>query len=179
MKKILAVLSVLCIFLQAEACSSDENLPLFSETEIPSSLTAGTEKEVPDMQLAYAAGGSTYTINVFPGNSSWLVDKGDGSSSATLRCGFHPLDAAGSIPEIKQAAGPEKINISFSLSPSSLSVRRWKDSCAGNAEKYDKASEIVAADENTIIVTNDGTGYIYEVRAKWPQGEAQYAFYLK
>ena len=179
MKKIFAVSAVLCLLWQTAACSSEEKtFQLISDSEnLP--YVSGTEKEVPAMQLICSDGSSTYTVNVFPGTSSWQYDNGDGTCSAFISCGFHPLDSEGIMPEIRLPSDLFKIEISFSLSPAFLYVRRWKDSCIGNAEKYDKDSETVNTAENEIAVINDGTGYIYEVRARWPQGEAVYAFCLR
>ena len=53
-----------------------------------------------------------------------------------------------------------------------------EDSYIKKSEAYEKYYEVVEISDDTFTVPADNKGYIYEVHATWPQGNAYYAFYI-
>ena len=176
MKKIFAVLAVLCLIMPWAGCSR------YSEgTEADLS----DEPEPPNMLLTCTAGNETRSETVYHSTFVWETDNEDGTGSRREVFGehLHPLAKLAApmnaVMTLKRADINEKIGISFPVSPDSFAVRRWEDSCIGNADKYRHQWSPVEVNENTISAPNDGKGYVYEVTAYWPEGHANYTFYLK
>jgi hypothetical protein len=76
-------------------------------------------------------------------------------------------------------SGSGVITLSFSdnYHPQSVSVQRWNAVNAGgdSAQIWDDG-ESINVSGNTFEVTDDGNDYIYEVYAKWNEGESWYVF---
>ena len=64
----------------------------------------------------------------------------------------------------------KKIDISFEDEPESMEIVRWKDK--QDAEKVTLTDDAVTAPKET------GT-YAYEIKAKWSNGDGQFAFLVK
>lgn len=127
---------------------------------------------VPTMQLEYAIENKTEIVTVKHSTASWNNIIGGIQSD-----GLHPLDSVGLMPEIEKTDDLKELIIKFSFMPTSYTVRRWKDSYIKNEKAYDYY-ELLEISDDKIVLPNDGMGYIYEVHAIWPQGDAYYAFYI-
>lgn len=161
MKKIFGVIIIALLFITVfTTCNQFQN----DKNQI---------KDVPTMLIKYTIDGKTKEVSVNRGTSSWNF-----KDESVETDGLHPLDSVGYMPEIKKTDGLNDIIISFSSIPTSYTVRSWEDNCIGNEEVYEKDYKIIEYANDTIIIPKDKLGYIYEIHATWPQGNAYYAFYI-
>jgi len=136
-------------------------------------------KEAPEMKLEYTIDEKTTKVTVNHGTSSWKYSNGDGMFTNIESDSAHPLDSVKFIPLIEKTNELKELIISFSLTQDSYTVRRWTDNYIGNEDAYENYYENLELKGNTIVLPDDEQGYIYEVHATWPQGDAYYAFYVK
>jgi len=114
--------------------------------------------------------------------NDWSVvdEKGDGFSYCADS--FHPLqkrDGYGDVTLSLHNSGIVKFMFTDNYPPQSVSVQRWNAEYAGteSTEVWDKG-EPVPVNVNTFTAFDDGQDYIYEVYAKWPEGDSWYVFRL-
>ena len=91
---------------------------------------------------------------------------------------MHPLDNMSDMSRLDNVLAEHGVEIAFEYMPDHYAVVRWPEEYAGNAEVYDQESEVVIVTDGIITPTTGSGGYIYEVFAVWPQGNARYAFYI-
>ncbi|MDD4729787.1 MAG: M56 family metallopeptidase [Dysgonamonadaceae bacterium] len=130
-------------------------------------------KDIPTMQLKYTIEGTTDKVTVKPGTSSWNYN----NESIEIESP-HPLDSVGFIPKIIKSDNLNEITVIFSSTPTSYTVRYWADNYIGNEKAYEDFYNVVEISNDIIVLPNGEPGYIYEIHAMWPQGNAYYAFYV-
>lgn len=157
---------ILCLFIIALTC--------FGCSKTGNS--ADQVEEVPIMLLGYTVNGKSYEVNVSSGTASWHYEYEDGTGFGVNSDAPHPLDMLGVMPVIDKVDGLKKLSINFTFAPDSYSVRRWIDDYAGNAQEHANDYETVKVSGGAIAISDDEQGYIFEVNAVWPQGNANYAF---
>lgn len=134
-----------------------------------------TLKEPPVLQLQYVIDGQKTETVISSGNYEWYYENADGTRTGDIACGAHPLDSA---TKILQEDGLTQLQIVFSTTPTNYSIRCWPDRCRGNAERYEQDASALAMDGNTLTLPANGEGYVYELSAEWPEGNASYSFYV-
>jgi len=94
---------------------------------------------------------------------------------------FHPMQLPDGYDEITLFLYDEEADIIMQFSddypPYSVSVQRWDAQYAGTYS-YDiyENGEPVRAGVNGFRIVDDSHDYVYEVYAKWEQGDSWYAF---
>ena len=160
---------------------SDEEMLAFCDYEVVKVIEPSNNtqlKRPPEMQLQYTIDGQPHSVSVLPGTCSWMYDNDDGTSSGIEADSFGPLDSVEHMPKIEKTANLKELRINFTLTPDSYTVRCWHDIHIGDYDAYEQY-ETVNVSDNTVALSDDVKGYIYETYAKWPQGNAYYCFYVK
>jgi hypothetical protein len=112
-------------------------------------------------------------------NDWYVVDEtGDGFGYSSDS--FHPLqkqDGYGDVTLNLNNSGAITLLFSDNYPPQSVSVQRWNAEYAGtdSPDIWDKG-ESVNVTGNAFQVSDDGNDYIYEVYAKWHEGDSWYVF---
>ncbi|MDE5589084.1 MAG: hypothetical protein K2J60_08065 [Acetatifactor sp.] len=118
------------------------------------------------------------SISVYCGNSQWNCAMPDGTTTAILACGAHPLDQQ--EHPILYTVFPVFYLDFGEILPETVSAVRWPASYIGDAQGHSADFEevIVEFEENMITLIPLGDGdYIYEISAAWGEvGEAGYTF---
>jgi len=176
-KRILCILCIATLAFALNGCLKDagqtEEIPearVEESSEIP-------REEIPELQLEYNVDGMPHKVTALRGVCNWTFDNG----TAVLTDSAHPLNSVEYMPEIKKNDQLESLKITFTLTPDSYTVRRWHESCIGETYeqyKYEQYEEITITDD-TITLSHNDNGYIYEVYATWPQSYIYYSFYVK
>ena len=141
--------------------------------------------KAPQLNVAFFAAGEIKIgdIQAAQLTTSWTDAKGGGYEADA----FHPLqlreyrygeisydftssDVDASVYELELQFGDK-------YPPQSISVQRWNAVHIGtdSAAIQDNGEPVVLVD-NRFRVENDGYGYVYQVHAKWVNGNSYYAF---
>lgn len=137
-----------------------------------------TEWEVPYLELQFVTHGDVYHIDASLGVFNWRSGNADGTGKGIHNDTLHPLDCADEIRKIDKKDDMNKVEMKFSLPPDSYTVQRWQDKYIGDANANDQYYETVNISDNSITLSDDEKGYVYEVRAIWAQGNVYYCFYI-
>ena len=112
-------------------------------------------------------------------NSWYVVDK-KGNGSGYSADSFHPLqkqDGYGDVTLNLNNSGVITLVFSDNYPPQSVSVQRWNAEYAGtdSIDVWNKG-ESVNMNGNMFQISDDGNDYIYEIYAKWQEGDSWYVF---
>ncbi|MCL1872769.1 MAG: hypothetical protein FWF85_01460, partial [Clostridiales bacterium] len=154
-----------------------------------SELLLYSSDHVPDLELyysihtrkknEYSSHKNECCLNTLPDAYSWRYLKTDGITEAAIEADSpHPLDSVEYMDTITNSSGMDTIILKFTIPPKSYSIRRFSDAYIGNSEASGQVFEQVKVYNNVIFLADD-KGYVYEVSAIWPQGSANYSFYIK
>ena len=133
---------------------------------------------VPILGLRYTHRGELYNDGTLLGTYSWCYENADGTETCVDSDSTHPLDNNSQPDIITKMDDMNKIELVFSMPPSSYTVKRWPDTFIGNIVDNVQNAEIVNVVDSAIVLSNEDKGYIYEVYATWLQGNAYYSFYI-
>lgn len=138
------------------------------EPEVP---TLGDEPQV----LVITASDTEYRIS--SGNYQWSMPgtNPDGTETAVIACGMHPLDYTGEADMISYAEG-ESLFFRFDVPPRTVTCRCWTEQYWGDPQYYEGNFEVVELGENTLTPLSN-LRYVYELNADWGDGcSATYIF---
>jgi hypothetical protein len=136
-------------------------------------------KDIPVMFTRYNKDSFINTTQVRAGNANWKYQNPDGEISiAVLENLSHPMDNINLLSRIKVPYNLNSISFDFSVTPSSFTVKYWPDQYAGIHEAYDIMYENLKVNGNFVNLPHGEAGYIFQVHAMWPQGYADYEFYM-
>ncbi|MDR1690179.1 MAG: hypothetical protein LBS21_16475 [Clostridiales bacterium] len=115
--------------------------------------------------------------------NSWYVTDENGEGFGYSADSFHPLqkhDGYGDVTLTLNGKGTVTLAFSDNYPPQSVSVQRWNAIYAGadSFAEFDNG-EPVNVSGYTFEAYDDGNGYIYEVHAKWNEGDSFYVFSTK
>lgn len=145
----------------------------------PAACGTPEKKEIPEMQLEYTVNGIVHRADATRTIASWSFEDRTQVETEAL----HPLVMAGKgyMTEIEKSGDLKNLRILFTVTPDSYTVRRWEDIYVSDSGiyEYEHLFEEVNVSDNTIVLSDDYKGYIYEIKAIWPQGSVYYTFYVK
>lgn len=167
------ILLILCLL--CGGCTTSDDVET-AETELSNNIEPSAD--VPVIYIEYTLDGEELQMQIAATTSSWKIEQEDGTGVNANSDGSNPLDSTANLEEIEKTDELTALKISFSLIQESYTVRCWPDNYIGQPEAYEDYYEQVDVSEDTIVLPNDGQGYVYEVYAIWSQGEAYYSFYV-
>ena len=145
-------------------------------------FAAPDQSQVPVGSLSYKTDQADTSVVLNPYEFDWQWQTEDGQTS-TSQVDGSAADGNGTLNEtIVDARIPNPIDafIAFSVNPTSLEIER-QPLVKGETAKIDPQSD---GEDVPCTLGDDGTAalriepnYLYEVKATFPQGEAEYAFY--
>jgi hypothetical protein len=134
---------------------------------------------IPIMYLQYPINQEVITYELQANNYTWKYTNPDGVSSDVIGENFqHPLDNVNSLPQIAIPSNQSYIILFFSSTPLSFTSKYWPDCYAGTNEAYHTQYHYLNVMDNTLPLPKDEMGYIFQVNAIWPQGNANYEFHI-
>jgi beta-lactamase regulating signal transducer with metallopeptidase domain len=113
--------------------------------------------------------------------NDWYVEDENGDGFGYAADSFHPLQKSDGYDEVTLFLydGESEIKLSFSdnYPPQSISVQRWNAEYAGSdsVDVWDNG-EPIQVNGTAFYITDDRQDYIYEVSAKWQEGDSWYVF---
>ena len=167
-------LALFCVFVLFGCDRNNAETPIVEteqyilETDAP--MARVVMDKIPKLTISY---GEEVIDEPRIGVASWQYSKEDGTESALLADGAHPLDAKHSSPFFvldPYAEAPFEIWLIWELAPSTVMVRYWDESCWGQLEAQPVGRELLAKSGNADFAyyfePQEGN-YIYEVIATW------------
>lgn len=140
------------------------------------------KNEVPHLTLSFVADGETYYTNAARGGYNWTTENPDGTAANVIADAPHPLDyysfTQSGVEKYIIEMDISKITLNFSMPTDIFTVRYWADEYIGDANSFEANYETLDTGGKTTIILPRG-GYVYEVNAKWMQGDVSYFFYVK
>ena len=145
-------------------------------------FAAPDQSQVPVGSLSYKTDQADTSVVLNPYEFDWQWQTEDGQTS-TSQVDGSAADGNGTLNEtIVDARIPNAVDafVAFSVNPTSLEIER-RPLVKGETAKIDPQSD---GEDVPCTLGDDGTAalriepnYLYEVKATFPQGEAEYAFY--
>ena len=145
-------------------------------------FAAPDQSQVPVGSLSYKTDQADTSVVLNPYEFDWQWQTEDGQTS-TSQVDGSAADGNGTLNEtIVDARIPNAVDafVAFSVNPTSLEIER-QPLVKGETAKIDPQSD---GEDVPCTLGDDGTAalriepnYFYEVKATFPQGEAEYAFY--
>jgi hypothetical protein len=115
--------------------------------------------------------------------NSWYITDENGEGFGYSADSIHPLqkqDGYGDVTLTLNGKGTVTLMFSDNYPPQSVSVQRWNAKVAGTDSFAEFGNgEPVNVSGNTFEAYDDGNDYIYEVYAKWNEGDSFYVFSTK
>lgn len=105
-------------------------------------------------------------VTLTSGNYTWTVQQEGGTARTVTACGAHPMDDLENLPML--CGGSQDITLDWPAAPDSVTVRCWQ---VGQDQSQEQEAVL---DGNTL--SSQPGDWVYEVCAKFEQGEATYAF---
>lgn len=177
LKKIIAWSLTILLMLSMTACrtgSEETTIPPTTNPPGSSGPSRPVMKEPPRLTVSFGGGD---TFDAITGTYGWNYDNGDGTTTGIEADSPHPLDLYEQLTPVETTV--PFVELQFEVSPQSISVRCWDDTCWGNTQ---------AVPEDAVVSGNmlelKGHGYIYEVIATWTgenlaaHGTVHYVFYI-
>lgn len=135
--------------------------------------------DIPVMSVRYGRKGSFNTIEIQANNAFWKYQSADGNILNIIIGDIqHPMDIVNQLSKIEIPENLHTLSFDFSSAPDALTVKYWPDQYAGFREAYDVMHENMKVKGKSIVLPNEDQGYVIQVHAMWPQGNANYEFYL-
>jgi hypothetical protein len=136
-------------------------------------------KEIPVMYTRYDRKGFISTAEVKANNAYWKYKKPDGTFAGIIADNQkHPMDITDLLVRMEVPDNLHTISLDFSTTPRSLTARYWPARYAGIREAYEIMYENLKVSENSLTLPKGEQGYIVQIHAIWPQGYADYEFFL-
>lgn len=169
MKKLLAVILVIFVL-----CSCGQG-----QVSSPTGGDLNGENGFPP-KLILEYGGTETAATV--GSYNWEQDNGDGTATNTIACGLHPLQF-GDIATLT-AGKANSFTLVFADGMVSYEISRWAVGenylLDGTGESYEIGDEEkVTADNNTLVVPDDGKIYVYALSVHYESGTVEYGFKIE
>lgn len=134
---------------------------------------------IPVLYIQYPINQEIVTYEIQSANYTWKYTNPDGTTSEIIAENFqHPLDNINSLPQIVIPFNQPNITLFFSSIPLSFTSKYWPDYYAGANETYHTQYQYSNVIDNTLSLPKDDMGYVFQVNAIWPQGNANYEFYI-
>jgi len=125
--------------------------------------------------LFVVANGETYKFE--SGNYSWNVELPDGTGTAVIACGPHPLDMQPAEEDFILIEPEGAMEFWFYVEPERVACRCWEERFWGQPEAGEPSAYAVETEENRITPA-DNQRYVYELTADWGNGcSATYIFF--
>ncbi|MDR0273062.1 MAG: M56 family metallopeptidase, partial [Clostridiales bacterium] len=146
-------------------------------------IFSDTPERTPLLHLNFTdAGAVQQNIQAAQLTNGWYVEYENGEGRGYQSDSPHPLQLRDySEFTLNLSSGDGEVELLFgdNYPPNSISVQRWNAVYVGS-EDYSldiwDGGEAVAVSGNRFRIENDGNSYIYEVYAKWNEGDSWYAF---
>lgn len=145
-------------------------------------FAAPDQSQVPSGSLDYKTSDAQVSVVLNPYEFEWHWKTEDGQTSTSEVDGF-AADGMGEFTENvadARVGGATDAFIAFSVNPTSVEIERTP-LAKGSQPKIDPAAEDAnvpcTLGEDGAIALSIEPNYLYEVKATFPQGEAEYAFY--
>ena len=145
-------------------------------------FAAPDQSQVPVGSLSYKTDQADTSVVLNPYEFDWQWQTEDGQTSTSQVDGF-AADGSGALNEtVIDARIPSGVDAfaAFSVNPTSVEIER-QPLVKGDTAKVDPQAD---GEDVPYTLGDDGTtalriepNYLYEVKATFPQGEAEYAFY--
>jgi len=145
-------------------------------------------KYPPDMIIEYGygldtPGFDTLSETIKPGATSWAYSTITRTEHFIVDS-LHPLDSKYTGPNIEKT---NKVKMSISYPPDYYVARYWPEEYIGDPVTKDQYFQTIDVDGDIIILPNEESGYVFEVKAVWEsvnsikgtQGYADYVFYFR
>jgi hypothetical protein len=134
---------------------------------------------IPNMTINYTANGEQNELSLTPmAPYTWNILYNDDTAMTTHADSDHPLNEARYLQVIERSTDTTALEIEFTSAPESYTVQCWNDDYLGQYQEYSDAFEWVDTTDNKIVLYDDNQGYVYVVKAYWPQGDAYFAFHV-
>jgi hypothetical protein len=142
-------------------------------------ISKGNSKELPVLYLMYHIEGKPVTTAIQSSQYLWEYYNEDETQTQIIGDSFfHPLAIVDLLPKIEIPEEMKRVKVSFSIPPNSYNVRYWPDRYAGNKEAELSQYKDLKIVLDTFTIPNDEKGFIVQIYAVWPQGEAYYSLYI-
>ena len=105
---------------------------------------------------------------------SWMVNEATGEKQSAIACGSHIL-AWESISEVSMEK-PDRLTLSFSKEPESVTAERWPGSRRETPESSGDSEAVEVTNQEGEWTIAAEPGYIYSVYGTWEDGNAEYGF---
>lgn len=145
-------------------------------------FAAPDQSQVPSGSLEYKTSDAQVSVILNPYEFEWKWQTEDGQTSTSEADGF-AADGRGEFSENVIDAHVTSVTdafLAFSVNPTSVEIERTP-LVGGNQAKIDPAAEDVdvpcTVGADGAVALSIEPGYLYEIAADFPQGEADYAFY--
>jgi hypothetical protein len=158
------------IFTQDMRNRLDDARPLPEDATIP--------ERTPLLEVSLSADNGVQRAQAAQLTHSWQTVLPNGDGSGYVADAVHPLQIQDYSHVTLTLVGDGKIALRWDdYPPRSVTVRRWNAIYESTADisVWDD-SERIAFDGTGFAIADDGNDYIYEVYAKWPEGDSYYAF---
>jgi beta-lactamase regulating signal transducer with metallopeptidase domain len=114
--------------------------------------------------------------------NSWYVTDENGEGFGYSADSVHPLQRQEGYEDVAltlNGTGTATLFFSDNYPPYSISAQRWDAKYAGldSYEMFNEGEPVIISG-NTFKATDDGNDYIYEIHAKWNEGDSFYVFSL-
>ena len=171
----------------------EETVPKEPEEQLPQESEEGTgaseEEPVPvdpvpgeipllgdvPPTLFVVANGETYKFE--SGNYSWNVELADGTGTAVIACGPHPLDMEPTEENFMLLEPEGTMEFRFDVEPEQVACCCWEERFWGQPEAGEPSAYAVDTEGNCIAPMDDQR-YVYELTADWGNGcSASYVFF--
>ncbi|MCL2077528.1 MAG: hypothetical protein FWH08_03880 [Oscillospiraceae bacterium] len=136
--------------------------------------------KAPSLDVSLITGTPIQSVKAIQLTTSWFFFDEDGNGSGFESDSPHALQLRpeafdGSTLRLDSGSGEIELNFSDNYPPQTISVQRW--SAEYVSENQDIAdvlgkSELVEVSGNKIPIIDGGNDYIYEIYAKWTEGNA-------
>jgi hypothetical protein len=153
----------------------------------PQQIIRDSPKNAPQLDVIFKSDNSPeQRVQAIQLTTSWSVDYEDGTGTGVESDSPHALHLSPDLfndTSIRLLAANGSITLQFSddYPPEHVFVKRWNALRGYKQDDWDIAhlldlNESVEIDGNMIHVSHDGCDYIYEVYARWSNGESHYTF---
>lgn len=161
MKKFTAIWSLACLLALLAVCGRTHKAEMLDSP--------------PDLTVSCGAG----EVTAWRGSYTW--EWGDGiTAQGVCADSPHPLDVLEELPILAAEPG-DRLTLTAAARPDGLSVYAYRVEDIPASTRIE-GTEVSLSGGNTLVLPENGTGTVYEVRGTWDMdtwgGSACYAFYV-
>jgi len=148
-------------------------------------IVGGAPISAPTLDVELITGESkNQRVEALKLTTSWSVSYEDGSGIGYEADSPHPLQLRKNAFDeatlsLNNVSGEIVLHFSGDYPPQSITAQRWPTKFAYDGQdssKHIDDGEPVALSGNSIYTDDDGSNYIYEISASWPEGRSHYTF---